>query len=364
MSRLLRPGGTVAAMRTFSLILLTVFILAAGSWATGCNSTPVVVDPDPQPPPPPPKVPCPLCGELLPAGSDVSMRPILVLVDNHPSARPQAGLQEACLVFEMLAEGGITRLMPVYVHAKPERIGPVRSVRHYFLDLALGLDALIAHCGGSPQALEEVKKLGVATLNAFGLDDYYWRESARRMPHNLYTSVRNLLGAAVSAGYRTTRTEGGTRWPFMSGKPLASGLPACAGVEIRWPFNQAGYKVTMRWKPGQDEGSPGMYERLINDQPHVDEDGNVLGGRNVVVAFARFWKIAGDPEGRLGADLTGEGRALVFSDGRQTEVRWRKSERSTPFVLVAQDGRPLELPGGQTWILIVPEQAEVSLLTG
>lgn len=351
--------------RSAVVVTLLAVLSAAGLLAVaGCRSDPVVVDPPPPPPPPPPQVPCPLCGELLPAGTDLSMRPILVLVDNHPSARPQAGLEDACVVFELLAEGGITRLMPVYVHARPERVGPVRSARHYFLDFALGMDALIAHAGGSPQALDEAQRLGVASLNAFGLDEYYWRESTRPMPHNLYTSIGNLLDAADAAGLRAARDAGSTGWPYMCGDPLSEELPAASAVEIRWPYNAAGYKVTMRWDPGPEDAGPGRYERYINDRPHLDqESGNQLGGRNVVVAFARFWRIPGDAEGRLDAELDGEGRALVFSDGKQDEVRWRKSDRSTPFVLVAADGRPVELPRGQTWIFVVPEQTEVTVLT-
>jgi hypothetical protein len=292
------------------------------------------------------------------------MRPVLVMVDNHPSARPQAGLEDACVVIELLAEGGITRLTPVYLHASPERIGPVRSVRPYFLDLAMGLDGLLSHAGGSPDALAELKKLPVSSLNAFGFDSYYWRESARRMPHNLYTSVQNMRDAAARAGMRGDRDPAGSRWPYQVGKTLAADRPAAAGVEIKWPFNASGYKVTYKWVPAAVQGEFGRYERFINGQPHTDqESGLTFGGRNVVIAFARFWRVPGDAEGRLDADLTGEGRALVLSDGRQMEVRWRKAERSTPFVLVDAEGRPVELPAGQTWFAIVPEQTEVKVLT-
>ncbi|MDP2873022.1 MAG: DUF3048 domain-containing protein [Bacillota bacterium] len=343
------------------LVLVVLMSVAA----VACRPQPVVtpVDPEPEPPVPPPPVLCGLCGAVVPPETALYRRPLLVLLDNHSAARPQAGIPAACLVFETLAEGGITRLAPVFAHAAPERIGPVRSARPYFLDLALGLDAFIAHAGQSPEAAADIENLKVASLNAFGFDDHYWRESARKAPHNLYTSDERLRAAAVKARLTLTRDAAAVRWPVDVGAAPAAELPAAPGLRVVWPFSSTGHVTVFRWRAAAEGEEYGRYERSVNDKPHLDEEsGEILGGRNVAVLFAKMWRIAGDPEGRLDANFTGAGRAIVASDGRLIEAKWRKSTRASALELVDQNGERLELPPGQTWILIVPEQTVVEVL--
>lgn len=125
--------------------------------------------------------------------------PVAVVIDNKHEARPWAGLSYAGLVFEAPVEGGITRFMAVYSSAREiEKIGPVRSVRPYYVDWALGLGALIAHCGGSPQALSIISsdaELRELDLDQFSNGFYYWRSGDRIAPHNLYTSSDRLSRA-------------------------------------------------------------------------------------------------------------------------------------------------------------------------
>lgn len=320
-------------------------------------------------PPPPPPVYCPLCGEELPAGTDLTLRPLMVMLDNHPDARPQAGLTEACLVIEALAEGGVTRIVPVFVHGLPERLGPVRSARHYFLDLALGLDALYAHCGQSPQASVDIGRLKVADLNEFALSSYFWRDSGRSSPHNLYTSVAKLRAAAASLKLRATQSSNGFAWPYRTGDAGKNWYgEAGLGFELSWPYSSGRNVVSFRWQapkiaPGATApaaGDIGYYERTVNGKPHIDEvSGEALRMTNVIVAYAPFWRIPGDTDGRLDADLTGSGKAVVYSGGKLLTVTWRKAERTSPLVFVDAAGEQLWLPAGQTWILVVPKESQV-----
>ena len=312
------------------------------------------------PPPPPPPVYCRYCGIELPAGSELDYRPVMVMIDNLSPARPQAGLTEACVVFELLAEGGITRLAPVYGHGAPDKVGPVRSARHYFLDLALGLDALYTHVGKSPQAGVDIGRLGVANLDAFGLDDHFWRESTRPAPHNLYTGLASLRDAAEAKGYATRReATAGDRWPYTAGRPDPERGEAGDGFTLTWPYSRGGHQVSFVWEPGAD-GVPGDYLRFEGDNPHLaEETGEQLRARSVVVAFAEFRRVPGDAEGRLDAQLTGEGEAVVFANGRSYAAGWLKAERSSPLVLLDADGEKLALDVGQTWILIAPHGAEL-----
>ncbi len=333
--------------------------------AQACDD--VAVD-DPPPPPPPP-VYCPLCGEELPAGTDLSHRPLMVSIDNHPAARPQAGLTDACVVFEVLAEGGITRLLPVFVHGLTERVGPVRSARHYFLDLSEGLDALYTHAGQSPQAIVDLRKLKVPDLNEFELEEAFWRESERKAPHNLYTSIPMLRTVApAKKGYRVVRDETGARWPYRWGQKGTEWKgEAKTGFELTWPYSSGRNKVGFQWQAQSTTapvpGDIGFYTRTVNGEPHIDQETQTqLTATNVIVAFAKFWRIPGDTEGRLDADLTGSGKAVVYSGGRALEVTWRKADRESPLVFVDEAGELLWLPAGQTWILFVPSGTEVTQL--
>ena len=351
---------------------LIIAVVLIGVSVVGCSPPPPPNNPNgatnpPQPPEPPPPPPppayCVLCGVELEHDADLGHRPVVVMVDNHPHARPQVGLTEACFVFELLAEGGITRLMPVYVHGAPAEIGPVRSTRHYFLDLAAGLDALFAHCGQSPQSATDMRQLAVASLDEFRYETGYWRDRVRQAPHNLLTSLDRLRAVAEANRIATRRNDADDRWPYLISNGGAPTGDACQGVEVVWPYSAGRYVVGFHYHEPEDPEGLGAYERWINGAPHVDPDTSApLQAANVVVVYARFWRIAGDPEARLGADLTGQGKALVFQQGVVHEAAWNKADRTAPLLLLDPEGQRLGLDAGQTWILLVPLETEVRLL--
>ena len=135
-------------------------------------------------------------------------RPIAVMIDNHKSAWPQAGLNDAYLVYEIIVEGGETRLMPVFKGVNLEKIGPVRSSRHYFLDYALENGAIYVHYGGSPQAETDIKKLKVNNINGIAQSAKdFWRVKDKKSPHNAVTSTKNILQMAEEKGYKTQANE-------------------------------------------------------------------------------------------------------------------------------------------------------------
>ncbi|MCK4554100.1 DUF3048 domain-containing protein, partial [Candidatus Parcubacteria bacterium] len=119
--------------------------------------------------------------------------PIAVIIENHIDARPPSGLAQANLVFEAEAEGGITRFLAIFAGGQNlEEIGPVRSVRPYFVDWAREFSAVLVHCGGSPSSLVKIVQDNVFSLNEFYNGGYYWRSAKRPGPHNVYTSTENL----------------------------------------------------------------------------------------------------------------------------------------------------------------------------
>ena len=121
-------------------------------------------------------------------------RPIAVMIDNHKGAMPQAGLNDAYLVYEIIVEGGESRLMALFKGANLDKIGPVRSSRHYFLDYALENDAIYVHFGWSPQAQSDITKLGVNNINGISESSTsFWRTKDKYAPHNVATSPEKIL---------------------------------------------------------------------------------------------------------------------------------------------------------------------------
>ena len=132
-------------------------------------------------------------------------RPIAVMIDNHKGAWPQAGLNDTYLVYEIIVEGGETRLMALFKGKKVDVVGPVRSSRHYFLDYAMENDAIYAHYGWSPKAKNDISSLEINNINGiyYGKPTF-WRISAKKAPHNAMTSTKTILDAAKKKGYNTT----------------------------------------------------------------------------------------------------------------------------------------------------------------
>ena len=138
-------------------------------------------------------------------GSD---RPIAVMIDNNIYAQPQAGLNDAYMVYEIIVEGGESRLMALFKGVSLEKIGPVRSSRHYFLDYALENDAIYVHYGWSPQAQSDISTLGVNNINGISeTTKEFWRVKDKRSPHNVATSTEKILEIANRKGYRTTSSK-------------------------------------------------------------------------------------------------------------------------------------------------------------
>ena len=135
-------------------------------------------------------------------------RAIALMIDNHEGAWPQGGLNDADLVYEIIVEGGETRLMAVFKGKNLEKIGPVRSARHYFIDYALENDAIYTHFGWSPQAESDIKKYSVNNINGITESSgSFWRTTDKYVPHNVATSTEKILEIAERKGYRTTSNK-------------------------------------------------------------------------------------------------------------------------------------------------------------
>lgn len=340
-----------------SLSLLAVLTLLMGAGAA-CRRAPAAEPPTPEPTAPVPTAPaapaayCPLDGLPVEDAARVNRRPVAVMIDNLPGIGAQSGLEEACWVFEILAEGGITRLMPVYLHQDAATVGPVRSARHYFLDKVLEFGAAYSHCGWSPQAQRDIQRLKVISLNEFYLPQVYWRVRSKKEPHNVYTSTDRLFQELERRGLASNYTR---TWELeFYADPSALSGPSAKKITLKYP---GGYTVEYRWDAGIVEGG---YRRFVGGQPHQDaESGRQLVAKNILVQFVDGTRVL-DKEGRLDMQLTGQGSGRVFQAGVTYEANWSKGTRTDFTRWTEKSGATVKFMRGQTWVEVMPRGAEVT----
>ncbi|HYY88485.1 MAG TPA: DUF3048 domain-containing protein [Chloroflexota bacterium] len=277
--------------------------------------------------------------------------PLAVVVENYIDARPQSGLDQADVVYETLAEGGIARFVAVYLSGDAPVVGPVRSLRHYFAFFAAEYGADLVHIGASPQGFAWRDALGMRELDESAGDPGVWRTRDRLAPHNAYTNTARDRELLVARG-----AQQGASWGplhFASEAPAGSEPATTLGVT----FRPSPYHVAYQW-----DASTGRYLRSMEGAPHVDrESRGRLAPTSVVVQFAEIDAIPNDPKNRVDIDLAGaSGRLLVFCEGTVREGMWSKAEPGEPTQWLDASGQPIALPAGQVWVEVVPTRAEVT----
>lgn len=286
----------------------------------------------------------PLTG--LPTDAEVDSRPLMVMVNNHPAARPQSGLSQADVLAEILAEGEITRIVAFYQgSAFPDKIGPIRSIRPYYIDLGRMYDAIEIHAGGSPDAYAMLDGGTVDHLDEItNAGGFFWRESFRKAPHNLYTDLAHLRAGIRKRGLRTELKEKLTT-AFAPERTEPHGDPA---KHLDVTFLLPSYKVSYDY----DE-SRSVYLRSINGEKHTDlNNGEQLAAANVLLLGADHKVL--DSEGRRDVKLTGSGKAMLLQKGVVVHGTWERKDVREPFRFISGDGRTVGLLPGQTHYLIVP----------
>lgn len=267
----------------------------------------------------------------------VNDRPVTaIMIENSLDARPQSGLDQAGVVFEAVAEGGITRFVTLFQDNEPEYIGPVRSVRPYYIQWAMGFDAAIAHAGGSTEALSSLTKWGAKDLNHASA--YFWRVNSRAAPHNLYTSIAKLHEYESKKGY------GKADYTSLTRKAEAPNTtPTAKTID----FNVS----STNFNPHYDyDAATNSYKRSEGGKAHTDEKSGAQLAPRVVVALIM-------PQGKNGQYTTyatiGSGQAFVFQDGVVTTGSWKKDSNEANIKLTDSNGAALALNPGQTWFTVL-----------
>ncbi|MFS0638937.1 DUF3048 domain-containing protein [Mesobacillus foraminis] len=276
-------------------------------------------------------------------------RAFAVMVNNHPVARPQSGLDKADVIYEVLAEGKVTRFLAIFESEKPEKVGPVRSARDYFIELAKGYDSLYIAHGYSPEAKELLQSGYIDHLNGIQYDGtLFKRADFRKAPHNSYITYDNIKRGAEENGYHMD--EAPAALPFLT-KDQAEKLSGEEAGEIMVSYGDPAFDVIYEY-----DNESQNFHRFNDGEETVDLDSkqSVLIDNIFIVEMGHQTV---DKKGRKSIDLTSGGRGYLFQKGMVNEVEWKNVDgRILPFM----NGKEAGFLPGKTWINIVPSIDDIS----
>ena len=280
------------------------------------------------------------------------------MIDNQEDAWPHAGINKAYLVYEIVAEGGITRLMALFKGQDLEKIGPIRSSRHYYLDYALENDAIYVHYGWSPQAESDIKSLAVNNINGITESaSSFWREKGKAAPHNVLTSTEKILQIAERKGYTTTSEKESVLNYTAYDVNLEEGIDA---TTIKIPHSNY-QKVEYKYNE-----ETARYTRYARNELQTEwETGDEVTTKNIIITFCDNYTLNdSENKGRQGLDNIGEFDGYYITNGKAIEIKCIKTTRTSQTVYKDLNGNEIEINDGNTFIHICPKSAEVVIEPG
>ncbi|ADQ07167.1 conserved hypothetical protein [Caldicellulosiruptor hydrothermalis 108] len=275
---------------------------------------------------------------------------IAVMINNEPGAIPQSSLNQAEYLYEALIEGGATRIMAIYHHTYPKKVGPIRSARPYFMQIAKSLNAYFVHCGGSPQAYRLFKQNFIPHIDAiYTGGGIFFRTSDRKAPHNLYSSMEKLTAFFDKKGYTTQKTY--------------KTYPLTDDVVNKWNSENTRIKITFSgwyYVRYEYDAQKKVYKRFIKEKPHLDKETGVqLTAKNLVIIFAHYDTIKNDDKGRQEVDFS-KGKGYVLQMGKTIPITYEFNMENS-FILKDENGQEIKLLKGNTWFEIVPQYGKVKI---
>ena len=278
-------------------------------------------------------------------------RPFAVMINNINVAQPQCGIGNADIIYEVLAEGGITRMMAIFSNVKDAGvIGSMRSIRHYYVDIALAYGAVAVHAGYSQQAIQRIKDYGVNNIcgvtGSYASKTFYRDQNrmANGYEHSLFTTGEKLYNCAEGLGYPLTVDEDYDNGLRFTENGTPENGEAADSIEVSF----SGYK-TMKLTYHEDTG---LYTGFQHGNRYYDGDNNTdVTFRNVMVLYADTKVI--DSYGRLDVKLTGEGTGYFACGGKYEEISWSRKDLNSPFEYTLKDGSQLELGVGKSYIAVI-----------
>ena len=282
-------------------------------------------------------------------------RPIAVMIDNHNLAWPQTGLNKAYLVYEIIVEGGETRLMALFKGQNVDKIGPVRSSRHYFLDYVMENDAIYAHFGWSPQAQSDISRYSINNINGITeSESTFWRVKDKSSPHNAVTSIAALEKVAKAKGYKTTSDKESVLNYVTDEVTLDDGQEATTVVIPHSTLQTVKYVY--------DEQNQ-VYKRYARNKAQTDWDtGNSITTKNIIITMCDNYTLEdSENKGRQGLKNIGTFNGYYITNGKAIKIKCTKSARNSQTVYEDLDGNEINVNDGNTWINICPTDAKIDI---
>ena len=282
-------------------------------------------------------------------------RPIAIMIDNHSDAWPQAGLQDAYMVYEIVVEGGETRLMALFKGAKVDKIGPVRSARHYFIDYAMENDAIYTHFGQSPQAESDIKRFSINDINGIAEDGTtFTRVRDKAAPHNAVTSTEKLLASANSKKYRITSDATSVLNYTVDEVNLEEGQGA---ISVTIPHSNL---QTVKYEYNEETK---LYERYARKKAQKDwTTGEMITTKNIIITFCDNYTLTdSENKGRQGLKNIGTFNGYYITNGKAIKIKCIKNARDEKTIYQDLEGNVIKVNDGNTFVNICPINSNVVL---
>ncbi len=289
-------------------------------------------------------------------------RPIAFMIDNNTHAQPQSSINSTYIVYEIIVEGGETRLMALFKGTTADQVGPIRSARHYFLDYAMENDAIYAHLGMSPQAQEGMKQFGINNINGQIYDtgkartdtSLYWRAKHKSAPHNAYTNTESILKIAKDKNYKVTSDKESVlnyvenEVELEDGKAIVANtitIPYTTNHKVKYEYNSQTKRYT-RYSKGKK-----MQDEMTKEDVTT---------KNLIITFARNYTLNdGENKDRQDVVTVGELDGYYITNGKAIKIKCVKKDRREQTTYTDLEGKEINVNDGNTWINICPIDANV-----
>lgn len=288
-------------------------------------------------------------------------RSYAVMINNNKAVWGyQSGVQDAYITYEIVVEGGITRMMSIFKDQDTARIASVRSSRHYYLDYVLENDAIYAHIGWSPQAQSDISSLGINKINADNSSAFIWDKSLKKISteHRAYTTMEKLKEAAKKLGYRTTSDQKLLLTYQAESLDLASYEGAIASNTVRIPYS------TSHLTSYSYDAENKVYKRYQNNSEHKDYvTGLQYTAKNIITYKVNNYALNdGSGKDRQGLNNIGSGEGYFISEGYAIPITWEKTSRKSQTIYkVKATGKELIVNDGNTFIQIQPTNKDLTI---
>lgn len=288
---------------------------------------------------------------------DSKSRVIGVTINNHHDAWPHAGLEESFLNYEIIAEGGITRILAFYKDKNAEKIGSVRSARHYFIDYMLENDAIFVHYGHSEKALSDIRSLGIDDINGMFSSAPFYRDKSlnRNYEHTAFTSTDLINTEIAKKELRKTSDKGMLLKYSIKDNEIDKREDAVKADEVFIDYSN--YTNTKYIYDNETK----LYKRFMDDTAHTDLiTGKQYTAKNIIVY--KIKNVAIDTYGRQNLENIGSGEGYYISNGYAVPITWSKADRASKTIYKYSDDTEIKVNDGNTWIQIQPENKLLDII--